>query len=593
MLGAAALLLPTGCSLDEYNPSSLSADVEWTTPEGYEKKINDCYYDLIRIIYGQAEDTYIMFAETGTDIWQDTNPTASGGGWTTVQRYNANFSGSGLGLLWEFYDGFYGCLSACNGAIDYASKVKGASEAEINALVAEAHFIRAHVLKIIVEHFGGKYLPTSVGEFPEALPCSKVNEFYDVILADLEFAKQYLPVQPRVKGTVTRAAAYHLYAKSCLQYSAYTDGLGNCDAISADKAKELVNNARTAADYLINNAASLGVELYGESADIFSAANNKNNVEALFVVTHSSVQAYNPRGNYYNRCWKHMKAYKNADDGICIGAVTTVVDSDPKLNVASGNCYTCPSYYMLNLYGEKDTRYAAYFSDVLYANNVDKSTGVYTWTEKDANRFGLDLSRVGNAAYNIARGDTAVYLSRKKLSEAERNAAKYAIYNIDDNYANPAQPKKFFPSLKKFDHPELYCHTNAKKPYSSTDCIIYRLAETYLLSAEAAWRAGDTKTAVDRINVIRNRACEGHDGSMNISEADLTQDFLLDEYARELIGEWSRWTTLKRFRAFESRIAKCNPQITEFDKSKHYLRPIHSGELLLITNPEEYQNPGY
>lgn len=60
-----------------------------------------------------------------------------------------------------------------------------------------------------------------------------------------------------------------------------------------------------------------------------------------------------------------------------------------------------------------------------------------------------------------------------------------------------------------------------------------------------------------------------------------------------MVGEWNRWTTLKRFRALESRIAKCNPQITRFDKDIHYLRPIPTAELLLIDNPQEYQNPGY
>ena len=59
-----------GCSLDEFNPSGISTEQEWSTPAGYEKKVNDCYFDLVRIVYGQAEDTYLMVAEGGTDIWQ-------------------------------------------------------------------------------------------------------------------------------------------------------------------------------------------------------------------------------------------------------------------------------------------------------------------------------------------------------------------------------------------------------------------------------------------------------------------------------------------------------------------------------------------
>ena len=37
-----------------------------------------------------------------------------------------------------------------------------------------------------------------------------VNDFYKVILEDLEFAMKNLPITQEVKGHVTRAAAYHL-----------------------------------------------------------------------------------------------------------------------------------------------------------------------------------------------------------------------------------------------------------------------------------------------------------------------------------------------------------------------------------------------
>ena len=36
-----------GCSLDEFNPSGISTEQEWSTPAGYEKKVNDCYFLFI------------------------------------------------------------------------------------------------------------------------------------------------------------------------------------------------------------------------------------------------------------------------------------------------------------------------------------------------------------------------------------------------------------------------------------------------------------------------------------------------------------------------------------------------------------------
>ena len=587
------------CSLEEENPSGISTDQEWTTAEGFEKKVNDCYYDLIRIIYGQAEDTYLMMAETGTDIWQDTNPDGTNGNWSKVMRYPADF-GADVYMFNEGYTGFYGVLSACNGAIEYADKVTGIDEAKLKELAAEAHFIRAHALFSIVEYWGGKYMPLKPTAEPlKVLPTNTVNEFYDAIIADLDYACNNLPVKARYQGTVTKPAAYHLLAKACLTYSTYTDGLGNCTAITAEKSKEMLNKAKTAADYLIQNQSALGVSLYDNVADIFTAENNKVNKEALFVVTHSSITALNPRGNYFNRVWKHAKAYNNNNTGVYLEGLTpsynTVVSGVKVEPLAKGNCYMEPSKYMIDLYKDNDGRYEAFFSDVFYINNpntADKKA--YQWTANDCKIYGLNNARVGNAAFNIAVGDTAVYLPRKTYTQAEKEACRYAIYNLSDNYKDPAKPLKFFPSLIKNDHPSLYAGSNASKPYSSSDCMVYRLGETYLLSAEIEYRLNNNAAAVERINTIRNRACKKHDGSMNITASDLNDDFLLDEYAREMVGEWCRWQTLKRFRAFETRIAKCNPQIKSGDfKPHHYLRPIQTSEILLIENGAEYQNPGY
>ncbi len=591
-----AILTLGSCSLEEENPSAISTDQEWTSASGYEKLINGCYYNLVRTVYGQAEDTYIIGSEGGSDIWQYIS---GGGNWEKALIYSNDF-GSNTYMFDEAYKGFYGCLNQCNAAIYYADKVTGLSEDAKNALAAEAHFLRAHALYAIVEYWGGKYLATTPTTSPiTTIPTSKVNEFYDVILEDLDFAKKYLPtgLTQDVNGHVTRAAAYHLDAKAALTYSTYTDGLGNCDAIDNSKKTELLNRAKESADYLINNASSLGVSLYSDINDVFNQNNNKKNKEALFVVTHSTVQAYNPRGNYYNRSWKHWDSYNNNSAGICLGGITPSVNAVTTVNGESyklpkGNSYMTPSKYMFDLYGEKDGRYHAFFIDTWYINNPN-SGNVYSWVEADANRFGLNTARVGNSAYNINKGDTAIYIARgKNLTQAQRDALRYATYNLEENFKDPANPGRFYPTLRKnFCNNELLTCTNANKPFNSLDCIIYRLAETYLLSAEIAWRLGDNNTAAQRVNVIRNRACIGHDGSMNVSASDINANFLLDEYAREMIGEWQRWMTLKRFRMLKERLA-LNPQIKNWSEN-YYFRPVMQSEIDLMENGDEYQNPGY
>ncbi|MEH0153467.1 RagB/SusD family nutrient uptake outer membrane protein [Limibacter armeniacum] len=86
--------------------------------------------------------------------------------------------------------------------------------------------------------------------------------------------------------------------------------------------------------------------------------------------------------------------------------------------------------------------------------------------------------------------------------------------------------------------------------FVDTDFPMFRLADIYLMYAEATLRggAGDRGRALQYVNEIRSRAYE--DASGNISDAELTLDFLLDERGRELYWECHRRTDLVRFGEF-------------------------------------------
>lgn len=85
--------------------------------------------------------------------------------------------------------------------------------------------------------------------------------------------------------------------------------------------------------------------------------------------------------------------------------------------------------------------------------------------------------------------------------------------------------------------------------YYDTDWYMIRIAETYLLRAEARLAQGNKSGAADDINELRKRA-----GAKLCSAADVNIDYILDERVRELFGEEQRWITLSRL--------SCNPKAT-------------------------------
>jgi hypothetical protein len=73
------------------------------------------------------------------------------------------------------------------------------------------------------------------------------------------------------------------------------------------------------------------------------------------------------------------------------------------------------------------------------------------------------------------------------------------------------------------------------------DWYVYRVAETYLLRAEAYFWKGNLGAAAEDINVVRRRA-----EADEITASDVNIDYILDERARELYYEEGRKTELTR-----------------------------------------------
>lgn len=89
---------------------------------------------------------------------------------------------------------------------------------------------------------------------------------------------------------------------------------------------------------------------------------------------------------------------------------------------------------------------------------------------------------------------------------------------------------------------------NYNEAYACTDFPVFRLADAYLMRAEALLKTGNPGTAVTDVNKIRERAYGSTEG--NITAAQLTDQFLLDERGREFYYEAQRRTDLVRFGKF-------------------------------------------
>lgn len=131
--------------------------------------------------------------------------------------------------------------------------------------------------------------------------------------------------------------------------------------------------------------------------------------------------------------------------------------------------------------------------------------------------------------------------------------------------------------------------------FVDADMPIFRLADVYLMYAEATLRGGggSTSTAVDYINKLRERAYGNTSG--NITAADLNLNFILDERSRELSWELTRRTDLIRYGLFTSGnyvwAWKGNVKNGQAVGDFRNLYPIPTSDI--SANPNLKQNPGY
>ncbi len=535
---AALMLSLASCEnvLEEYNPSGQTAETVFTTPEGFETLVNAAY-SYQRWWYGKEEGYNI--SETGTDIW------TSGAGEVyrdLTQYLNLQSNNAALTNLWRE---LYAAVNLCNGGISRIEKA-GLSPAVRPVREGELRFLRAFYYWHIVETWGEVHFTTEeTNGIVSTANRTPVDKFYALIFEDLKFAVANLPVTQAQYGRATKGAAQAFLARMYL-----TRGM-NKEALDMAQAVISSNTYKLEANY----------------ADLWKMTNLKNK-EVIYAIDYSTNLAINDLANSTSNPYGHSRGSNN-------GHLLFLMKYDDRpgmtRDITNGRPFNryMPTQFLLDLYSDNDARYEGSFMEVWYANATSRPAG-------------------------MAIGDTAVVCSRKEISDAFEKTRKYQTYDRSKIYNTNGLVKDNlrYPTLAKFmdaTRPSL------NEAQSARDVFVIRLAEVYLIAAEAQMKLGDTKAAADLINIVRTRAAKtGKTAAMQITPAQVTLDFILDERARELAGEQIRWFDLKRTGKLIERIKAYAPDNAVNLQDHHTVRPIPQTQLDAVTNKTEFaQNKGY
>ncbi|GGF31152.1 RagB/SusD family nutrient uptake outer membrane protein [Echinicola rosea] len=526
--------------LDEEVISNIGDDY-LNTPSGLRDGINAAY-STFRSFYGtERGNNFTIF---GTDTYTN----GADGSWKFMNQYTSQFD-SRTGHVREVWSLFYEGINTCNAVIARAPEVTGIDEALMAQYIAEAKFIRAHHYFLLTQHFGGVDLQLS----ETVLPTNEVNrstvaEMYAAIIADLEAAMPDLESTMRASdyGRATRAAAEHLLGLVYLT-KGYSEAAEGSDFANAES-------------YFQNVIDDYGFRLLPDFGDVYAFGNEIND-EVIFSIQYTRDPLTNGGGNN-----THLYFLMEYD-----------VQPGMQRDVANGRPWKRyrPTDYTLNevfVNRDVDARYQKSFKDVFYSN----SPGDYNTT--------FDLSK---NTVSFAEGDTAIYIPGYEIPETERASKPYQILT-PSMYTD-----KLYPTLNKHLDPGRQDKTQAA---GGRDYIAFRLADTYLMLAEAQFQQGNIDNAVENINAIRRRAAwPGMEADMEITAAELDLEFIMDERARELLGEQKRWMDLVRWGVLVERVKLHNTAGAPNIKDTHILRPIPQDQIDRVAGGNDAfpQNPGY
>lgn len=523
----------------------------------YGKDVSDVNAKLIGL-HRQYMALWGMSSNQGfTGIWQDGTDVGAPGDTEGVevpffQYASLNSENAGVRFLWEK---LYAIINSANVIIN--STNAGAAEK------AEAEFFRAYGYNLLVTLWGPVPLVTESTSTPRTdYTRTPVEEIDKVIADDLKDAVENLPAVGKTKtqNRINKDCARILAAEALLR-------------MGKDKeAEDMVSPVITEGNYKLIEARygkflSDAGDYYSDMFRWGNQRRSQGNTEGIWVaqleynntVNGGTIDSPQQRRNWVAAFHK-ISGMTNADS----------------LGGRGNGRLRLSNYVKYGIYQEGDIRNSNHnIRRILYYNKPGFSADIWV---KDG--YQVDEGTAGAQQIHVQTGDRAYWHEKDTLNVMYPHPTKWGGYDPTDDFGY---------ALVK-------------------DWPVMRLADAYLLRAEARIKQNNKSGAAADINALRDRAFKAYraeTGNVNagrVSDADMTIDFLLDERIRELVGEENRRYTLCRTGKLAERVQMMmtkwaekadNKKITGFDANKHCLLPLPLSDIQLNKDAELKQNPGY
>jgi hypothetical protein len=518
----------TACNDDEFLKEKTESSYTYANAFTVASQVNDCvtemYYKHKKVIY-TTSDASNYLQGMGTDVYDlkylDTKIVSNFSDWNTNYKVPV-----------YAFNNFYQLIAQANLVLLGAEQVAWANEDDKKFAIAQARFFRGYSYMNLAELFGGVPIIESFSETPKFDHERATREdTYLYAIAEMEASLGALP-DHQTPGRIGKGAVYH-YLTEC--YIALAT-IRNNDAATLDKAIAAAGEVMSRHSLMkgrFGSRANPGstdvfndIPAYYPDGDVFfdlfqrgNLDYEEGNTESLWVDQNDyvSYELYGDRGNYNNfpRLFTHaLRDINWRSDYVEPGA------TGGPWNVA-----------IIDKWGaeEKNSAYIGGRGVALcQPTNYAKWT-IWIGCEND----------IRNNSLNIRR-NFKVIDPKHSLYGQEITDETIHIYCADPNY------DQFYPTYTKLAPIDDWGYEGLSsgknnRTYLFTDFYFCRLAETYLLRAEARLRKGDKAGAAADINEVRGRV-----KAPLITDTDVTIDYILDERIRELYGEERRWNTLLR-----------------------------------------------